>query len=56
VVKEVIRSRLRLGPQTDGFLALFRKVREAMEAQGVCAGVVWSTMTGGRTLVVEREF
>jgi hypothetical protein len=56
VVKEVIRFRLALGARTNEFLALYQQVCEAMEALGVEPGVAWATMTGTRTLVIEREF
>ena len=56
MVKEVVRFRLPLGPRTDEFLAVFREVVAAMGELGVNPGVRWSALTGGREVMVEREF
>lgn len=56
MIREVTRFRLRLGPPTDEFLALYREVRDAMIAVGVKPGVVWTTLTGERAFIIEREF
>jgi hypothetical protein len=56
MVKEVIYFRLPLGPGTDEFLSLYREVRAEMERLGVEPGVAWTTVSGARMVVVEREF
>ena len=56
MIKEVIRFRLGLGPQTDEFLSRYREVRTAMTALGVEPGIAWTTVAGRRQLIVEREF
>ena len=56
MVKEMIWFRLPLGARTDEFLVLYREVRAAMEKLGVNVGVAWTTVSGTRTVMVEREF
>jgi hypothetical protein len=56
VIKEIVLFHLPLGPRTDEFTALYRQVREAMDANGVNPGVAWTTTAGTRIFMIEREF
>jgi len=56
VIREVIRFRLPLGEKTDEFIGLLREVHAAMTDLGVEAGVVSTTLTGERVVIVERSF
>ncbi|MDQ6694812.1 MAG: hypothetical protein M3014_10415 [Chloroflexota bacterium] len=57
MIREVIFFELKLGPETDRFRELFRKVLSIMEAAGVEPGSVWTNVNGtGRYFIVEREF
>jgi len=47
MIKEVIRFRLGLGPQTDEFLSRYRQVRTAMTALGVEPGIPGQPLPGG---------
>ncbi len=55
MIKEVIRFRLRLGPQTDEFLARYREVATAMKALAVEPGIAWTAVAGQRQLIVRTR-
>lgn len=57
MVREKIYFKLKLGPDTNRFLALLKEVQLMMGQLGVAPGRRWSNMTGdGRWVMIEREF
>ncbi len=56
VIKEIVRFELPLGSRTDEFVKLHREVTEAMLGLGLDPGVRWTTVSGRREVIMEREF
>jgi len=56
VIKEIVRFKLPLGSGTDDFVKLHREVTDAMLGLGLDPGVRWTTISGRREVIMEREF
>ena len=57
MIRETIYFKLRLGPDTDRFLAALKDVQQMMTELGVVPGRRWNNASGdGRWVMIEREF